>query len=168
MRPVRKAADDPRFLLKALGEASGELRRSIEGLPLGMLLEVASGADDGWCLMSIAVHMRNVERGTMSQVEGILSRPGDRIKAVDLDDIPLLEEYDDEDEEEVFAEFSYLRRQLTYRLWEAMEPEWRQSGHHPYRGDVTLVQLIRELYQHDLQHLWQAHRMINALRPARQ
>ena len=165
MYPVRKAADDPRFLLKALGEASGELRRSIEGLPLGVLLEVGRGADDGWCLMSVAVHIRNVERGTAQQIEAILSRPGDRIDAVDLDDIPLLEEYDHEDEEDVFAEFSYLRRQLTYRLWEAMEPEWRLSGHHPYRGDVTIIELTRELYRHDLEHLWQTQRMLGVLRP---
>ena len=167
MRPVRKAADDPRFLLKALGEASGELRRAIEGQPLGILLELGNGTDDGWCLMSLSVHMRNVEWGTLRQVESILSRPGDRIEAVDLDDIPLLEEYDDEDEENVFAEFSYLRRQLTYTLWEAMEREWRQSGHHPYRGDVTVFQLVRELYQHDLEHLWQTHRMMESLKAAR-
>ena len=166
MQSVRRAADDPRFLLKALGEASGELRRAIEGLPPGMLLETGRGADDGWCLMSLAVHVRKVEQGTLKQVERILSSPGDRIEAVDLDDIPLAEDYDDEDEEDVFAEFSYLRRQLTYTLWEAMEREWRQTGHHPYRGDVTVFQLVRELYQHDLEHLWQAHRMLEALRPA--
>ncbi len=173
MRPARKAADYPRFLLKAPGEASGELRRAIEGLTLGMLLELGRGTDDSWCLMSIAVHMRNVERGTLRQIDSILGSPGGHIDAVGLDAVPLLEEYDDEDEEEeeeeeeVFAEFSYQRRQLTYTLWEAMEREWRQSGQHPYRGDVTIFQLVRELYQHDLEHLWQTHRLIGVLRAAR-
>src|SRR5438046_1994214 len=38
VRYVRQAGTDPSFLVKALGEAAGELRRSLEGLPRRALL----------------------------------------------------------------------------------------------------------------------------------
>ena len=37
------------------------------------------------------------------------------------------------------------------------------TSDHPYRGRVTLLELTREMYQHDLEHLWQTRRMIEAL-----
>ena len=48
-------------------------------------------------------------------------------------------------------------------LWELAEPEWDRAGIHPYRGRMTIRQLTREMYQHDLEHLWQTRRMIDAL-----
>ena len=53
-----------------------------------------------------------------------------------------------------------------YLLWSADERDWARVGLHPYRGEVTLLDLVRDLYQHDLEHLWQAKRMAEGL-PAR-
>jgi hypothetical protein len=34
---------------------------------------------------------------------------------------------------------------------------------HPYRGRLTVLEIAREAYQHDLEHLWQARRMLDHL-----
>jgi hypothetical protein len=130
---------------------------------LGTLLEKGSGFDDCWSLMAIAVHMREAERGAYQQFETILTRPEPELKFVDFDDVPLEQDWQDEDEEEVLDEFHYLRRQTSYLLWDLMPSEWERGGIHPYRGRVTVLQLTRELYQHDLEHLWQARRMVEAV-----
>ena len=168
MRYVREAGSDPSFLLKALGEASGELQRAFFGLHPRQLMEPGRGADDGWRLLAIPFHVRETERGFFNQFEEMLRRREPQIPHVDVDDIPFDEDYEELDEEEVLEEFHYLRRRTTYTLWDISERDWERGGIHPYRGRVTVLELAREMYQHDLEHLWQARRMIEALAsPAR-
>lgn len=163
MQYVRQAGTDPSFLLKALGEASGELRQCLYGLGRTTLLAPAEDPDDGWCLLGLAAHMRDVEEGVYEQVDAIVSSREPEIRHVDIDDIPFREDYEDEDEDELLAEFHYLRRQTAYLLWDIPERGWERAGLHPYRGRLTILDLVRELYQHDLEHLWQARRMVDAL-----
>jgi hypothetical protein len=164
VRYVRQAGSDPSFLLKALGEASGELRHLLEGLRRKELLAEGTDPDDGWTLLGIACHMRDVELGVYEQIATIAGKGGEpEIVHVDIDDIPFRADYEDEDEDEVLGEFHYYRRQTAYQLWDISEPEWERAGVSRYRGRMTIMELVRELYQHDLQHLWQARRMVEAL-----
>ena len=167
MRYVRQAGSDPSFLLKALGEASGELQRAFHGLHPRQLTEPGRGQDDGWCLQAIPYHARQTERGFLGQFEAIVnSRRESVIPHVDVDDIPFAEDYEETDEEEMLEEFHYLRRRTTYMLWDLGESDWQRAGIHPYRGRMTLLELTRDMYQHDLEHLWQTRRMIDALASA--
>ncbi|HEX6032627.1 MAG TPA: DinB family protein [Tepidiformaceae bacterium] len=163
MQYVRQAGSDPSFLLKALSEASGELRHCFYGASRGALLAPGDDLDDCWTLLGIAVHMRDTERGVYEQIESILTYREPEISHVDIDDIPLREDYEDADEDEVLDEFHYLRRRTSYTLWDLDSRDWERGGIHPYRGRVTLLDLTRELYQHDLEHLWQARRMLETL-----
>jgi hypothetical protein len=79
-----------------------------------------------------------------------------------MDDIPFAEDYDEADDEELLDEFHYFRRRTTYLLWDLGEEEWTRGGMHPYRGRITVMDIARELYQHDLEHLWQARRIVDA------
>jgi hypothetical protein len=65
--------------------------------------------------------------------------------------------------EELLEEFHYLRRRTTYTLWDIDERDWQRGGIHPYRGRLTVLDLAREAYRHDLEHLWQSRRMIDQL-----
>ena len=163
MRFVRQAGSDPAFLLKALGEASGELQRAFYGLHPRDLMAPGTGVDDGWRLQAIPYHMRQVEEGFASQFEAMLRRREPAIRNVDADDIPFHQDYYELDEEEVLEEFHYRRRRTTHALWDISENDWQRGGIHPYRGRITVLQLAREIYQHDLEHLWQTRRMIDAL-----
>lgn len=163
MQYVRQAGSDPSFLLKAMSEGSGELRRCLYGLRRRDLLRASSGDDEDWCLMAIPFHMLQVERGVSGQFERILSSREPEIKHVDVDDIPFREDYVEADEEELLEEFHYMRRRTSYMLWGLSPSEWERGGTHPYRGRLTMLELTRELYQHDLEHLWQARRMLEAL-----
>jgi hypothetical protein len=160
VRYVRQAGNNPSFLLKALGEASGEVRHSIAGLRQRQLLEPGTGADEDWCLLAVATHMRDVEEGIGDQLELILNSREPEIPYVDLDDIPLREDYIDEDIEYVLDDFHIYRRQNSYRLWDLDTPQWERAGIHPYLGRQTVMDIARVTYQHDLEHLWQVRRMI--------
>jgi hypothetical protein len=155
---------DPSFLLKALGEANGGLRRSLYEMPRRLLHTEASGKDEGWCLMGIGVHLRDTEIAIGEQIETIIHsrRPEPELRHVDIDDIPLIADCEDEDLEDVLEDYRYYRRQTTYVLWDISSAEWDRAGVQTYRGRRTITDIVRELYQHDLEHLWQAQRMIEA------
>jgi hypothetical protein len=163
MRYVRQAGSDPAFLLKALGEAAGELQRGFYGIHERTLQREADSPDDGWCLLSIPFHVRETERGVQRQLETILASRRSEIRHVDLDDIPFREDFIEDDVEELLEEFHYLRRRTTYLLWDIDERDWERVGEHPYRGPLSVFQIVRELYQHDLEHLWQSRRMMDQL-----
>lgn len=158
MREAPTSSD--RFLLKALGEAAGELRGLLHALGPRRARTPGEGADEGWCPLAIAVHLRDVERAAGGQFEAILRRPYAPIRHVDLDDVPLPEDYARADIDEALTGFAYLRQETSYALWGLSPEEWERPAIHPYRGEVTLADLVRELYQHDLEHLWQARRML--------
>jgi hypothetical protein len=39
------------------------------------------------------------------------------------------------------------------------EDEWERWGHHPHRGRTSILDVAREVHEHDLEHLWQARKL---------
>jgi hypothetical protein len=56
-------------------------------------------------------------------------------------------------------EFSVQRQQLVYLLWSLDDADWSRHGVHPYLGPLTVMQVAREINEHDLAHLWQLRRL---------
>lgn len=160
---MRQAGSDPSFLIKALNEASGELRHTLSGVPRRHLLRYGTNQDESWCLLGVVAHMRDVEAGFLKQLEAIVDRRDAGIPHVDLDDIPMREDYEHEDADDVLEQFHYYRRHSNYVLWDLSPGQWERAGRHPYRGRLTITDLARDMYRHDLEHLWQARRMLDEL-----
>ncbi len=149
-----------RFLLKALGEAAGELQGLLWPVSERRARAAGEGRDEGWRLLAIAVHLRDVERQTGEQFDALLRRPYAPVRHVDLDDIPFPEDYQFLSIEEAVSGFAQARQETLYSLWGLSPAEWERTAEHPYRGEVALIDLVRDLYKHDLEHLWQARRML--------
>jgi len=160
---VRQAGSDPAFLLKAMGEASGEFRRLLDGLRRSDYVVFGDPPDEDWCLRAIVFHAAQVEYGVGRQLLAMTKYREPEIEHVDIDDIPLEADYRHEDEEEQLDRFHSLRRRNAYLLWDLDDRGWHRGGIHPYRGRIEVVDLARELYQHDLEHLWQARRIFDSL-----
>jgi hypothetical protein len=67
-----------------------------------------------------------------------------------------------EDIDQLVSEFLYLRRQTMMLLYDLTPAAWKRTGVHAYRGEVSVLQLARELNQHDLDFLWRVCRMREA------
>lgn len=163
MQYVRQAGSDPGFLLKAMGEASGELRRLFRGLRRSECAAYGDAPDEDWCMRGIAFHVGQVEAAVGQRLASMVRRREPDIVHVDLDDIPLRQDYAEADEDDLLDEFQGLRRHNAYLLWDLDERDWKRGGIHPYRGRIEVVDVARELYQHDLEHLWQARRIVETL-----
>jgi len=150
-----------RWVLKALREAGDELIDQFYGAGEKELRRRPQ--DDEWSLKEIAGHLRDNEELALDQIRLMVGEEGPELPARDVDALPLERDYRSADIQELLGAFAGFRRQ-TYRLLSSLAPEdWGRCGRHPYRGEVTIAEIARELAEHDLGHLWQARRLREAL-----
>jgi len=150
-----------RWVLKALREAGDELIDQFYGAGEKELRRRPQ--DDEWSLKEMAGHLRDNEELALEQMRLMAGEEGPELPARDVDALPLERDYRSADVQELLGAFAGFRRQ-TYRLLSSLAPEdWGRCGRHPYRGEVTIAEIARELAEHDLGHLWQARRLREAL-----
>ena len=154
MYPRDNRPDESRWLLKALRESAHELESQIWGLEEEALRWRPS--DDSMCLKEIAAHLRDTEQHFVKTLETIVARDNPKIKAFDGDALVMDRDYRSVDLYDVFEQFSYQRHQSVNILWGPLLGTWERTARHPYLGEVTVAQLVREQHEHDLEHLWQA------------
>ena len=152
---------ESRWLLKALREAAHELESQLWGLDEDDLRW--RPADDGWSLKEIAAHLRDCEEHFLESLELITYQEEPRISAFDGDALVLDRDYREVDLYETLERFEYLRDRTVNLLWSLSPEDWDRAGIHPYRGRVAMAPLVREQSEHDLEHLWQARRLRQAL-----
>ena len=147
--------------MKALREAGGSLVSEFAGLDDTALRH--RPAEDELSLKEIAAHMRDAEELALRQLTVASEEPDKRLPVWDIDVLPFERDYRNVDLEGVLSEVRNLRRQTTTLLWMLRDWDWRREVTHPYRGQITLEMIARELAQHDLEHLWQVRRLKQAL-----
>jgi hypothetical protein len=153
-------AQDPgqrRWLLKAVREASGELYGQLRGL--GERDLCWRPADGEWCLKEVAAHMRDAERLYKRQIEIIARRRMPQLPHEPLDVLPSERDYTRESLQQLLYEYSDAREETVWLLRSLDEDDWQRCGVHPYRGEVSVYDIVRELHQHDLEHLYQARKL---------
>ena len=157
---------EQRWVLKALREAGEELIDQFHGAGEKELRWRAQ--DDEWSLKEIAGHLRDNEELALEQMTLMASDEDPPLPARDVDALPLEADYRSADVRELLGAFARLRNQTHRLLWSLESEDWERCGRHPYRGEVTIAQIARELAEHDLGHLWQARRLKETLRRGRE
>jgi hypothetical protein len=153
--------DGTRWLLKALREAAHELESQLWGLDEDDLRWRQD--EDTLSLKEIAAHLRDCEEQFLRCLELIAERDAPRLPAFDGDVLLLERDYREVDLFDALETFARLRQRSSYLLYGLAAEEWERTGKHPYRGEVSIAQLAREQNEHDLEHLWQARRIREAL-----
>jgi hypothetical protein len=160
LREIPRGGDNHAFLLKALHEASGELEGEFYNLSRGQL-----GFHDPyeWSLIQIAGHLRDREECCLEQLQSILSSRSPELRAVDFETIVEENDYQPEQIHELLYGYAEFRERVLYRLYGLSPDQWHRSGRHPYRGRISVEQIVKEMNEHDLAHLWQVMRLKQAL-----
>jgi len=152
---------EQRWVLKALREAGDELMGQFHGAREKELRWRPQ--DDEWSLKEIAGHLRDNEELALEQMRLMAGHEEPPLPARDVDALPLERDYRSADVQELLGAFAGLRRQTHRLLWSLASDDWERCGRHPYRGEVTIAQIARDLAEHDLGHLWQARRLRETL-----
>jgi hypothetical protein len=153
--------DESRWLLKALRETAHELGSQLWRLDEDDLRWRPS--DDGLCLKEIAAHLRDCEEHFVRALEAIAYQDAPCIAAFDADALVLEGDYREGDVYETLEQLEHLRYRSVNLLWNLEDGDWERAGVHPYLGPVSIARLAREQNEHDLEHLWQARRVREAL-----
>lgn len=149
--------DSAGWALKALREAGGTLLGEFAGLDEATLRQ--RPADSELSLKEIAAHLRDAEELALLQLTGALEEPEKKLPHWDIDVLPFERDYRDMDLRYFLSEWRGLRGETTSLLWTLHDWEWRKPLIHPYRDEITVETIARELAQHDLEHLWQVRRL---------
>jgi hypothetical protein len=158
---VLEERDSLGWVLKALREAGGSVLMEFHGLSERVLRRRPN--DDEWCLKEIAAHMRDAEELSLLQMTTILEGAQQALPVWDVDALPSERDYRAADLGDLLSELYRLRRETTQLLWSIANRDWRAKARHPYRGEISLEDIARELAQHDLEHLWQVRRLKHVL-----
>ena len=153
------------WMLKALHEAAGELQGQLLGFSEEDLRH--RPAPDEWSLKEIAAHLRDAEVCFGERLELIAGRDEPDLPDIQTDVYVMERDYRSLDLYEVLMEFSRLRHRNTDLLWTLAPSEWEREGLHPYRGRLSILQVARDMNEHDLGHLWQVRRLRGQLEEER-
>lgn len=169
MRVQLEERDSAGWAMKALREAGGSLYSEFSYLDEKALRH--RPAEDELSLKEIAAHLRDAEDLALLQLTAAIEEPKKALPAWDIEVLPYERDYRSANLQRVLDELRRLRRETTSLLWMLRDYEWRRGVMHPYRGDISIETIARELAQHDLEHLWQVRRLKSELvgerRPAR-
>jgi hypothetical protein len=160
MRPVPEF-DAKSWLTKALRETSHAMESLLWNVDDDLLDDRPD--EDEWSCVDLAHHMTEMERRYLERLELVLRLDDPPIDAFDADSIEPAYRgsvYDAMDE------FGELRRRSVYLLWSLDDRDWHRTGEHPYLGQLTILQMAREMNEHDLAHLWQLRRLCDRLAAA--
>ncbi|HXF51179.1 MAG TPA: DinB family protein [Dehalococcoidia bacterium] len=155
------ADDSHAWLLKALRETAGALQSYVWGLDDEALRR--RPAPDEWCLLELLGHLRDCERRYLERLEAMAFEREPKIAAFDAESIQPDVPYVLLDPDETLAEFESLRHRTLRLLRSLSDEDWERTGLHPYLGPVTVTQVVREMSEHDLSHVWQARRIVEAV-----
>jgi len=145
------------WILKALREAGSSLISEMRGLSRrGAATPSASEPT----LAETIAHLVAAERLAQEQITAILEGSPGPIPVRDIE-APAGEDALPAGLADGLIRLESLRARTIRLLWSLGSDDWQRRGRHPYRGEVTPVQIARELAHHDLEHLWQ----VRGLRP---
>jgi hypothetical protein len=159
---VAAESGQKRWLLKAVREASGELYSQFAGVNEEGLRWRPAPRE--WCLKEVAAHLRDAELLYQRQIEVIAQEHEPRLPYEAIDVLPSERDYLKEPLAQLLQEYEAAREETVWLLRMLGEDEWERCGLHPYRGRVSIYDIARELHQHDLEHLYQARRLHDAVR----
>jgi hypothetical protein len=148
------------WLMKAIREGAGELFNQFSGISeRGLRWRPAEGE---WCLKEVAAHMRDAELLYQKQIEAISEEHHPRLPHEALDVLPTERDYLSQDVYRLLNEYAHLRQETVWTLRMLDDDEWSSRGEHPYRGLISINDIVREMHEHDIEHLYQARRLHEA------
>ncbi|HUA01521.1 MAG TPA: DinB family protein [Candidatus Aquilonibacter sp.] len=121
-------------------------------------------APEKWSVSEIVAHLADTEMVIGCRVRMILGQPGATLQPFDQDAWAAAMRYGKRDARKSFAQFRAFR-EANLALLKSLTPEqWKQSGVHPERGELTVEKITVMTAGHDVNHLGQIERI---LAPAR-
>jgi hypothetical protein len=151
---------NPAKALRTLRKTPLILSQLLQGVSQEQAASLRDGAD-GWSILYILCHMRDVEAIFTDRVRDLLSKPNPIFNVVPNEELMRDNSYAAQNAHAAFEEY-YARRQRFISLVEPLTDEqWLLSGAHPDQGPATLLDVAINNGLHDIDHIEQIMRCLN-------
>jgi hypothetical protein len=143
--------------LEAGPKKLADLTRKVED---GMLRR--KPAPDKWSAMEVVCHLRDVERLWADRLVKIAFSEKPGFYMLDVDALAAKNRYNTQDLGAALKEFARLREDNLRLLRALPAGQWKRSGVHPKRGDLTIEGIVEIMVGHDRGHFDQIGRALAA------
>jgi len=140
-------------LVERLAETPGR----IAAMAAGRSPEALSAApDDGeWSAVAVLAHVRASDDILSPRLIAMLVREEPTLPAFDDRRWDEVMGYAESDFQELLAEFTFRRAELVRVLRRLAPGDWERAGVHEARGRITMLETLRHLVEHEVEHCLQ-------------
>ncbi|MBK5256172.1 MAG: DinB family protein, partial [Vicinamibacteria bacterium] len=112
-------------------------------------------APEKWSAMEVACHLRDVERLWADRIVKAAFSDTPAFYMLDVDALAAKNSYNTQDLAAAIKEFARLRED-NLRLLRALPPsQWKRTGVHPKRGEISIERVVEIMVGHDQGHFGQ-------------
>lgn len=145
---------NPGKALRTLRKTPSILAALLQGITQEAAMTLRDG-DDGWNVVFIVCHMRDVERIFIQRVCDLLAGPNPTFAVIPNDELMRRRDYTTADLRQTLAEYELARREFIALVEPLTDEEWLLTGLHPSQGPATLLDVAINSGLHDVDHLEQ-------------
>lgn len=110
---------------------------------------------DGWNIVYIMCHLRDIESVFTQRITHILAYPGTAFPVKTNEELMRESNYDVQNIHEVYADYCLRRQQFIALLETIQDEQWLLQGIHPVQGPATLLDVAINTGLHDIDHIEQ-------------
>lgn len=147
---VGSGADE---LVEQLAATPGRLASTTAGLTPEAL--AATPKDGEWSAVAVLAHLRASDDILSPRLIALLVRDEPSLPAFDDRRWEEVMGYAESDFQELLATFTFRRAELVRVLRRLTADDWQRAGLHETHGRVTLLELLRHLADHEVEHCLQ-------------
>lgn len=160
---------NPGKALRTLRKTPIILSAVLEGLTqeqAALLRDPSAGAgEQGWSILYIICHMRDIEALYAMRVRDLLDRPDPTFALVTNEELIARGDYDAQNLRVTLDDYCARRHALIELIEPLNDAQWQLTGTHPTQGPATLLDVAVNVGLHDVDHIEQ---IVRCLAPRRQ
>jgi hypothetical protein len=154
---------NPLKALRTLRKGPPIVEALLAGVTQGQAASLRDGAD-GWSVLYIICHLRDVETIFTDRARDLLASPGATFRVVPNDVLIEQGNYAEQDLRVALAEYSARRATFVALLEALADEQWLLAGTHPEQGPATLLDVAINAGLHDTDHTEQLVRVLAPIR----
>ena len=150
---------NPTKALRTLRKTPAILAALLQGVTQEEAVALHDG-DDGWNVVFIVCHMRDVEGIFTQRVCDLFAGPNPTFAVVPNEELMRRHNYATADLRQTLAEYELTRREFIALVEPLTDEQWLLTGLHPSQGPATLLDVAVNAGLHDVNHLEQVVRCL--------
>lgn len=149
---------------QTLAETRAKLKEYLTGLSAEQWQQPVFSEGEPWTVATVVAHIIDGERGMSIQVHKIRKGEETIPAGFDLDrwNAGIQKRMGDPTPSELLAAMDEVRARTLAVLHDLKDEEWTLRGRHPFRGVITIEQYYETIHGHDLLHLRDIQRALEA------